>query len=569
MSIKIKNSIHIYFLSFLTGIITGCFVILFSKLLNYFERLFSFNHTSFDTLYSFELNWHCLLFPTIGGLLVGLITHHLCNEAKGNGIDNLLDAFHSQEGEMRGRVSVYKSIVTILTLSSGGSAGKEGPSAQIGASIGSKINNLFGGGARARRTLLLAGAAASLGTIFQAPLGGAITAIEMVYKEDIESDALIPAIISSVSAYFLLSSFGLVHRDLLTLTEPAPKYLLLYPLLGVICFFVGMALVKMILVVKIIFLKWEIYPPLKPAIGGLLCGGIYLFFPVVSGTGENYIDNFLFKQETYRDLPKFELVYFILFVISFKTITTCLTIGSGGSGGIFGPSLFLGGTIGMFVAEIAGMFYELEPQYYHSFILVGMGAFYAGIASAPIAAMIMICEMVGSYVLLPPLMFCSIVVFLLSRKLNLYPGQVQDRFHSPAHHWDIQTDILRKMPIYHYKSYLHNSAVIKINQSLKTLKKNALRRDEKNFIVLNQKGKYLGIISSIQIMQIEEEAKLKNQSYIENIPPIYLSQNLGEALELLLSKNLDKVAVLSESQRFMGYIRYQEILELYFSKLRK
>ncbi len=194
----------------------------------------------------------------------------LTAEAKGNGIDGLLDAFHNQNGEMRGRVSVYKSIVTIITLSSGGSAGKEGPSAQIGASIGSKINNLFGGGARARRTLLLAGAAASLGTIFQAPLGGAITAIEMVYKEDIESDALIPAIISSVSAYFLLSFFGLVHRDLFTLRELEPKYLTLYPLLGVICFFVGLTLVKFIQRVKSFFLNWNIYPPFKPAIGGLI-----------------------------------------------------------------------------------------------------------------------------------------------------------------------------------------------------------------------------------------------------------------------------------------------------------
>ena len=468
---------------------------------------------------------------------------------------------------MRGRVSVYKSIVTIITLSSGGSAGKEGPSAQIGASIGSKINNLFGGGARARRTLLLAGAAASLGTIFQAPLGGAITAIEMVYKEDIESDALIPAIISSVSAYFLLSFFGLVHRDLFTLRELEPKYLTLYPLLGVICFFVGLTLVKFIQRVKSFFLNWNIYPPFKPAIGGLICGGIYFFFPVVAGTGETYIQKFLFQPETYTDIPRLELIQFVLFVIGFKIIVTSLTIGSGGSGGIFGPSLFLGGTIGMFVAEIAGLAYNLDAEHYRSFILVGMGAFYAGVASAPIAAMIMVCEMVGSYVLLPPLMFCSIVVFLLSRKLNLYQGQTLDRFHSPAHHWDIQTDILRTMPIYHYKKYLHNSAIVKNTQSMQTLKKLALKTNEKDFIIVNKNEKYLGFISTLKIMQVQTKSKI--ETFMDEIPAISIKQNLGEALDLLLAHNLDKAAVINEKGNFIGYIRYQEILELYFSKLRK
>ena len=367
MSIKIKNSLHIYFLSFLTGIITGLFVILFSKILIFCERLFHFDQIPFNNLYSFELNWFSLILPVLGGILVGLITHYYCPEAKGNGIDGLLDAFHNQNGEIRGRISIFKAIVTILTLSSGGSAGKEGPSAQIGASIGSKINNVFGGGARARRTLLLAGAAASLGTIFQAPLGGAITAIEMVYKEDIESDALIPAIISSVSAYFLLSFFGFVHRDLFTLSELSPKYLPLYPILGIICFFVGLILVKLIQKVKLFFINWKIYPPFKPAIGGLVCGIVYLFFPVVAGTGETYLQDFLLKPETYTAIPKIEMIQFALFVIGFKILATSFTIGSGGSGGIFGPSLFLGGTIGMFVAEIAGLFYNLDPQHYKSF----------------------------------------------------------------------------------------------------------------------------------------------------------------------------------------------------------
>lgn len=564
MTLKIKNSLHIYFVSLLTGLFTGSFIIAFSKILTYAENFFPFFHVSLNPKFPSEFNWQYLLLPVFGGLLVGLITHYFCPEAKGNGIDNVLDSFHNENGEMRGRVSVYKSIVTVITLAMGGSAGKEGPAAQIGASIGSKINNLFGGGARARRTMLLAGASASLGTIFQAPLGGALTAIEMVYKEDLESDALIPSIISSVSAYFLLSFFGVIHRDLFLLEELSVVYLPFYPILGFICFVTGFFLVKLIKTLKVFFLNWKIYPPLKPAIGGLVCGVIYLFVPIASGTGENFIHKFLLDSGIRSTFPKSDLVYFIFFVVGFKIIATSFTIASGGSGGIFGPSIFLGGTIGMFLAEFVALYYPLDAQHYQSFILVGMGSFYAGVASAPIAAMIMICEMIGSYVLLPPLMLCSILVVLFSKKFNLYQAQTHNRFHSPAHAWDIQTDVLKTMPIFRYKKYFLQTLVICIDKPIKEMKQNLNDLDEKDFIIVDSQNQYLGVVSSIQLIRIKNIQKLK--SSISKIQPINLNQSIGDALQLLKEKHLDKAPIVNSNNEFIGYLRNHEILELYFSK---
>ena len=564
MTIKIKNSIHIYFVSLLTGLFTGSFIILFSKILSFAEDIFPFFKVSLDSLVNREFNWQFLFLPILGGLLVGFITHYFCPEAKGNGIDNVLDSFHNREGEMRGRVSVYKSVVTILTLALGGSAGKEGPAAQIGASIGSQINNFFGGGARARRTMLLAGVSASLGTIFQAPLGGALTAIEMVYKEDLESDALIPSIISSVSAYFLLSFFGVIHRELFLLEELSIIYLPFYPILGFICFVTGFLLVKLIKTLKNFFANWKIYPPLKPAIGGLACGVIYLFLPVVSGTGENFLHKFLLESGIRSTIPKSDLIYFIIFVISFKVIATSFTIASGGSGGIFGPSLFLGGTIGMLVAEFVGLYYPLDSHHYQSFILVGMGAFYAGVASAPIAAMIMICEMIGSYVLLPPLMLCSILVVLFSKKFNLYQAQTHNRFHSPAHAWDIQTDVLKTMPVFRYKKYFLHSLVISIEKPLNDIKKELIEIDDKDFVIIDSENKYLGMISSLQLARINNRQRFK--SSISKILPITLEQSVGDALELLKERHLDKAPIVNSENEFVGYLRYHEILELYFAK---
>ncbi|MBK6604512.1 MAG: chloride channel protein [Leptospiraceae bacterium] len=562
--LKIKNSIHIYFISFLTGIITGCFIILFSKILSYAENFFPFLNVSANSYLTQGFNWQYLFLPVLGGLLVGFITHYYCPEAKGNGIDNVLDAFHNRDGEMRGRVSVYKSIVTILTLSLGGSAGKEGPAAQIGASIGSSINDFFGGGARARRTMLLAGVSASLGTIFQAPLGGALTAIEMVYKEDLESDALIPSIISSVSAYFLLSFFGVIHRDLFPLDELSVAYLPFYPILGFICFLIGFLLVNFIKTLRAFFAKWKIYPPLKPAIGGLVCGIIYLFFPIVSGTGENFIHKFLLESGLRSTFAKLDLIYFILFVIGFKVIATSFTIASGGSGGIFGPSLFLGGSIGMLTAEFVGVYYQLDSAHYQSFVLVGMGAFYAGIASAPIAAMIMICEMIGSYVLLPPLMLCSILVVLLSKKFNLYQAQTHNRFHSPAHAWDIQTDVLKTMPVFRYKKFLLHSLVVSLDKPLSSIKKELIKFDDKDFVVVDSQNKYVGMITSLQLTRIENKKQFK--SSISLIHPIRLEESIGDALNLLKEKHLDKAPIVNEENEFVGYLRYHEILELYFAK---
>ena len=151
--------------------------------------------------------WIFFLLPVVTGLLSGLIVYRFAPEAEGHGTDAMIDAFHNKKGNIRGRVPLIKGIATLLTLSGGGSAGREGPIAQIGAGIGSKIANLLGLSDKERRILLLAGCGGGLSAIFRAPLGGALTSIEVLYRRDFETEALIPTIISSITAYIIFSVF--------------------------------------------------------------------------------------------------------------------------------------------------------------------------------------------------------------------------------------------------------------------------------------------------------------------------------------------------------------------------
>src|ERR1700741_790846 len=218
LSIKHQNGIFIY--AVVVGVLAGLASMLFSWLLHFLESFYAsftvqsaeksetivqkasfvFQHPTSSVI--------IVLLPAFGGLVAGLIIYVFCKEAKGTGTDEMIDAFHNKEGKIEPKVPFFKALATLFTLPTGGSGGKEGPIAFIGAGIGVLVSNIAQSGARARRTLMLAGTAAGLGSVFKMPLGGALTAVEMVYKEDIESDALIPCFISSVTAYLVYTAYA-------------------------------------------------------------------------------------------------------------------------------------------------------------------------------------------------------------------------------------------------------------------------------------------------------------------------------------------------------------------------
>lgn len=596
---RISGRRSLYFYCILTGIVSGLGAFVFSRILAVSEYLFleraaglSLPHASGEFLidsndvlhggipFSNEYRpWLLFFLPIIGGLLTGWIVNRFSPESGGTGSDAMIDSFHNQEGRMNPVVSLIKSVATVFTLASGGSGGKEGPISQIGAGFGSLLATLLKAGARARRTLLLAGTAGGLGAIFHAPLGGALTSVEMIYREDIESDSLIPCIISSVSAYLVycaLNGFNTVYR---VADTEFSRYtdLIFYLGLGVLCFLCGDAFIRFFRKVQSFSIRLKISPIIKPALGGIAIGTVGLFLPETIGTGAGVLQVALDGKDPVGTQGIFSsmfqttglrLVALFFILAGMKILTTSFTIGTGGSAGMFGPSLFIGGMLGGGVGTLAKVLVYPDLSV-ASFILVGMGAFYAGVASAPIAGMIMICEMIGSYTLLPPLMVVSILTFVLSHKLSLYRAQKETRFQSPAHFWDMNRDFLEEIQVRSCRNRLRTIAVAQENRLLSELEEEALKIQASDYVIVDRDNRYLGILSLRKARHTLESRNVAGNLITvgdvtdTSAPCGTLDDSLASLLKNLIDQDLDKIAIVDEA-RFIGYLRFADLMKIYF-----
>ncbi len=290
--------------------------------------------------------WLLVLLPAIGGLLSGLIVYTWAPEAEGHGTDAFIDAFHNKQGFVRTRVPFVKGIASVITLATGGSAGREGPIAQIGSGIGSWLGRTLKLNIRERRLMLLAGCAGGLGAIFRAPLGGALTSVEVLYREDLETEGVVLCIISSSVSYAIFTGiFG--HQPIFAIPSiqfSSALELLLYAVLGLVCVPFGYMYVKTFYGLRDrFFRKLPIRRALIPAFGGILVGLIALWQPEILSGGYGTIQKALMG----------ELPVVLMFTLAFlKIAATSFTISSGGSGGVFGPSLFIGAMLGGAVGQL-------------------------------------------------------------------------------------------------------------------------------------------------------------------------------------------------------------------------
>lgn len=515
--------------------------------------------------------WVFFFLPAIGGLLAGLLIFKVAPEAAGTGTDSFLDCFHNKAGRMRRRISWVKPIATIFTLSSGGSAGKEGPVVQLGAAFGAIMASLVNAGARARRTFLLAGAAGGLGAIFRAPLGGAITAVEVLYKEDLETDAMIPCLLSSVMAYTVFGTvlgFGHIFHIQSVVSHHLPE-LLIYIFLGLLCSGVGYCYTRFFHGVGVhLFQRLRIKNYFVPAVGGLLVGCVGFFFPEATGASLGFVQNALDGQLG-DDWVKAAQMFGLLAVL--RIITTSFTISSGGSGGIFGPSLFIGGMLGGLVGTIANHFMPTMVPSVAPFIVVGMAAFFACVAKAPIASMIMVSELTGGYELLPPLIIVAAVSLIFSHRQSIYKNQVLNKFFSKAHLWDMNPNVLQKVTIKEsFQETYPRRAIINSSDSYSEVEVLASRYRETDFLVKDDKEKFAGVISFKDLYFDKEVEEIRSLLVVDDLAvksAYYVTpeENLYIALERLLESALDKIPVVDneENMRLLGYLRQKDILRVY------
>ncbi|MBN1908742.1 MAG: chloride channel protein [Pirellulales bacterium] len=439
--------------------------------------------------------WKVLLVPTLGGLACGWLVYKFAPEAEGHGTDGVVRAFHKAKGLIRTRVPLIKTIASTLTIGTGGSAGREGPIAQIGAGFGSFLAGRLKLSDWERRMLVMAGAAGGVGAIFHAPLGGALFAVEVLYASTaVEFSAIVPCVFASVISYSVFNA--IFHMDV---AFRAPERLVFggiseipfYVVFGVVCALAGFVYVWCFYGLRDYFFKRIKIPnTLKPAIGGLMLGLIALVCPQIMAGGYGWV------QKALDGAPDMTFQLMAVLVVA-KILATSCTISSGGSGGVFAPSLFIGAMLGgAFGKACEHLFPGIGPESSQAFVLVGMGGFFAGVAKVPLTALIMVSEMSGSYNLLVPLMIVGVInVAILSQRWTLYEEQVSSLVDSPAHLGDFVVDVLAGM---HVREVFHASrpvTLVREDMPLPQVLQVVAQSNDAYFPVVDVENQLVGIFS--------------------------------------------------------------------------
>lgn len=385
--------------------------------------------------------WLIPAVTTLGGLISGWLVYRFAPEAEGHGTDAAVNAFHKQEGVIRPRVAPIKMVASAITIGSGGSAGREGPIALITATIGSYYGRLTNHTDSQRQILLLAGMAAGLSAIFRSPMGTGVFAIEVLYGQmEFEVGALLYTMVSSAVAYAVNGLFvgfrPLFHIP--PIPTPHLSAYASYAALGLAAGVIGTMLPEAFYGVRDLFRTFPVPNWIKPGIGGLGVGVLALWLPQVLQGGYGWIQLAINDQLTLR---------LLLILVFAKIAAFALTVSSGGSGGVFAPSLFVGAMLG-------GAFAIVLHQHAAIFVIVGMAAVFGAAARVPIATMLMVTEMAGGFHLLVPAGVAVLISYLLQNRLSvnlkyrsLYEGQVPTRQDSPAHfleHIQIALSLLGK-----------------------------------------------------------------------------------------------------------------------------
>ena len=355
-------------------------------------------------------SWWKILSPAVGGLIVGLIIVRFAAEAKGHGVPEVMEAVALRGGRIRPRVVVAKLVASGVCIASGGSVGREGPIVQIGSAIASSIGQWLRVGERRMRTLVGCGAAAGIAATFNAPVAGALFAVEIILG-DFGVTQFSPIVISSVTATVVSRHF---LGDFPAFEVPAYRLvsaneLFAYGALGIIAGLVALVFVRALYGAEDLFDKLSFPALLKPAIGGVLIGVIAIRFPEIFGVGYEAINEALTGDLGWK---------LLLILVLVKIVAVSLTIGSGGSGGIFAPSLFIGAMTGGAVGTVVHSLWPGMSGSPGAYALVGMGAVVAAGTHAPITAIVMIFELTGDYKIILPLMISCIIATLLATRLQ-------------------------------------------------------------------------------------------------------------------------------------------------------
>lgn len=524
--------------------------------------------------------WLLVLLPALGGLACGLVTR-FAPETRGGGGDAMIDAFHHKGGVIRARVIWMKALASLCTLGTGGAGGREGPTMQIGGALGSLVARVLKVGARERRILLVAGVAAGISAVFRTPLGAALLAVEVLYRDGFESDALVPSILASVVAYsIVISVFGestlLAHAPRFGFV---PAHLPLYGLLALIVAALAAAFVSVLRSFRQFFKELKVPDWVRPGVGGLLLGvlstSLILAVGAVTNTNGQGIGllggGYGAVQMAISGspwLPGGWLAVELLLLLSVtKILAASLTIGSEGSAGDFAPSLAIGGLCGGAFGRAAQLLLHdprLDPG---AFALVGMGVFYGGIAHVPLSALVLVCELAGNYDLLVPLMLAQGIAFIALRKRQLYDAQVPTQRDSPVHRETLLLDVLKAIRVRDFAVMGRPFVTLSPRTAAGEILRHASEATWQSVFPVAQDGKLVGLVSAANTRILASERADTSWALAADImqPPlsVYVDDDLRTATEKLVSNGLRAIPVVNDSKTIVGFLDESDVAKAY------
>lgn len=519
-----------------------------------------------------EFRWETLLLPGIGGLVTGLLVAGLCRRTRAHGTAVLIEAFHRERAELPLGDALVKAAAAALLIAFGGSVGKEAPIAVLGAAIGTAVAGAMGMTPRERRIFLIAGCAAGVGAIFQCPLGGAVFATTVLYREpEIEGDALMPSIIASVTSYSTFMAFGGYGRRLLTGTEGLvfhhPIELAAYGGLAILCAGVGLLFFVCLRGFGRLWSLGRLPRGVAPAAAGVLCGLIACGLPQIMDPRYEFIQSAVDGTSLRGAHPWLWWGVLFLMVILAKCVATSAMMGAESAGGLFGPVVFMGGATGAaagaFVeAAFPGVFPESLRE---ALIPVGMAGVLSASLRTPLAAIVMVTEMTGSYGLIVPLMLVSVMAYILGRRWGVYAEQVSGPHDSPAHAGESVVSLLERWRV---SDFMDASwpYVAPPTASLPDLVSRIPAAQHPTFIVVDEGGKVAGLVSIADVARAVDLREASSVILAVDImaPPsqvVHPGDDLYGTLEIFRQHEVDLLPVVRETGgQFIGVLTRDAIL---------
>ena len=548
-------------LGVIVGLAAGFGAVGFRYLINFFQTLAYGGENDLLEL-AVNLPWYYrVAVPAIGGLIVGPLVYFFAREAKGHGVPEVMEAVALKGGVIRKRVVVVKSLASAISISTGGSVGREGPIVQIGSAIGSVLGQFMKVSGDRMRTLVGCGAAAGIAATFNAPIAGSMFALEVILG-DFGLATFSPIVISSVVATAVSRAYlGDTPAFIVPVYELVSAWELpMYLVLGIFCAVVGVFFTKILYRIEDLFdgIKFPEY--LKGLVGGLILGVASLVFPQILGVGYGAIDMALMQQMAW---------WLLAVLVVVKILATSVTIGSGGSGGIFAPSLFLGAMAGGFFGILVHQLFPNITASPGAYSIVGMGALVSATTHGPLAAILILFEMTGSYKIILPVMLACIIATIASGQLlrdSIYTLKLARRGVDIKEGKEV--NVLKSM----FVKDVMNTNVETMPEAL-PLGKMAERISKSkfnSFPVLDDQDRLIGILSFNDYNEAIFDENLKDlvvakDLATEDLVTISLDDNLWTALEKISSKDFAVLPVVSTqaANKLEGVVSRRDIIGAY------